>query len=170
MAEVALASDAARLVEVARVFKAAARSVTLYPDGHPTIDATLSRLTHLTSPPSLTSPLRIGITPDNLMIDGLLVGKPDPVIIELAALLHSHLVGELTVQPSGSADAWRRLLLLVERSPDEVRAEGGIARVWATASPSHVEIREIDYAEALRERWTGVAAPLGAMRAALRDA
>ena len=155
MAEVALASDAARLAEVARIFKAAARSVTLYPNGHPTIETTLSRLTQLTNPPALTSPLRIGITPENLLIDGLPVGKPDAVISDLASLLHSHLVGELTVVPGGNAAAWRRLLLLIERAPDEVRADGGIARVWADAGPSHVEIREIDYAEALRERWTG---------------
>ena len=155
MAEVALASDAARLAEVARVFKAAARSVTLYPNGHPTIETTLSRLTQLTNPPALTSPLRIGITPGNLLIDGLPVGKPDAVISDLASLLHAHLVGELTVLPGGNAAAWRRLLLLIERAPDDVRADGGIARVWAEAGPSHVEIREIDYAEALRERWSG---------------
>ena len=155
MAEVALASDAARLAEVARVFKAAARSVTLYPNGHPTIETTLSRLTQLTNPPALTGPLRIGITPGNLLIDGLPVGKPDSVISDLASLLHSHLVGELTVVPGGNAAAWRRLLLLIERAPDEVRADGGIARMWAEAGTSHVEIREIDYAEALRERWSG---------------
>ena len=155
MAEVALASDAARLAEVARVFKAAARSVTLYPNGHPTIETTLSRLTQLTNPPALTGPLRIGITPENLLIDGLPVGKPDSVISDLASLLHSHLVGELTVLPGGNAASWRRLLLLIERAPDEVRADGGIARAWAEAGPSHVEIREIDYAEALRERWAG---------------
>ncbi|MEQ1908488.1 MAG: HEAT repeat domain-containing protein [Vicinamibacterales bacterium] len=155
MAEVALASDAARLAEVARVFKAAARSVTLYPNGHPTIETTLSRLTQLTNPPALTSPLRIGITPGNLLIDGLPVGKPDAVISDLASLLHSHLVGELTVLPGGNAAAWRRLLLLIERAPDEVRADGGIARLWAEAGASHVELREIDYAAALRERWSG---------------
>lgn len=155
MAEVALASDAARLAEVARILKAAARSVTLYPNGHPSIETTLSRLTQLTNPPALTGPLRIGITPGNLLIDGLPVGKPDSVISDLAALLHSHLVGELTVLPGGNAAAWRRLLLIIERAPDEVRAEGGIARLWAESGPSHVEIREIDYGEALRERWTG---------------
>jgi hypothetical protein len=76
---------------------------------------------------------------------------------DLATLLHAHLVGELTVLPGGNAAAWRRLLLLIGRAPDEVRADGGIAHVWAEAGPSHVEIREIDYAEALRERWTGAA-------------
>ena len=47
MPEAALATDTARLAEFARVFKAAARSVTLYPNGHPSIDSTLGRLTQL---------------------------------------------------------------------------------------------------------------------------
>ena len=33
-----------------------------------------------------------------------------------------------------------------------MRSDGGIARVWATMAGRHVELREIDYAEVLRER------------------
>jgi hypothetical protein len=36
-----------------------------------------------------------------------------------------------------------------------VRADGGIARVWTTMAGRHVELREIDYAEVLRERAGG---------------
>jgi hypothetical protein len=39
-----------------------------------------------------------------------------------------------------------------------VRAEGGIGRLWTTLAGRHVEIREIDYAEVLRERSAGTAA------------
>ena len=31
-------------------------------------------------------------------------------------------------------------------------ADGGIAKAWAASGQSHFEIREIDYAEVLRER------------------
>ena len=54
--------------------------------------------------------------------------------------------------PGGDVEAWRKFLLLLGRAPDAVRAEGGIARLWATTAGRHVELREIDYAEVLRER------------------
>jgi hypothetical protein len=44
------------------------------------------------------------------------------------------------------------LLLILGRTPADVRAEGGISRLLATAGGRHIELREIDYAEVLRER------------------
>ena len=58
----------------------------------------------------------------------------------------------MTVHPGGDVEAWRSFLLLLGRSPEAVRADGGIARVWTTMAGRHVEMREIDYAEVLRER------------------
>src|SRR5207248_3068093 len=55
-------------------------------------------------------------------------------------------------------DAWRAFLLLLARSPESIRADGGITRVWTTMAGRHVELREIDYAEVLRERVDGEAA------------
>jgi hypothetical protein len=150
--------DAVRLTEFARAFKAAARAVVLYPAAHPAIGATLGRIVSLTAPASLPEPLRIGVVTDALLVDGKAPARVDPAITELAALLHDHLIGELTVNPGGDADAWRAFLLLLGRAPDAVRAEGGIARLWTTMAGRHVEIREIDYAEVLRERKSGDAA------------
>ncbi len=79
----------------------------------------------------------------------------------MASLLHAHLIGELTVHAGGDLEAWRSFLLLLSRPPDEVRAEGGIARLWATTAGRHVELREIDYAEVLRERARRPAGGLG---------
>ena len=62
------------------------------------------------------------------------------------------------MHPGGDVDAWRNFLLLLGRSPEAVRADGGIARVWTTMAGRHVELREIDYAEVLRERSGGEAA------------
>jgi HEAT repeat protein len=150
--------DAARLTELARAFKAAARAVVLYPASHPAIGATLGRIVTLTSAGSLSEPLRIGVLADGLLIEGRAPARLDPAITELATLLHDHLIGELTIHPDGDLDAWRSFLLLLGRAPDAVRAEGGIARLWTTMAGRHVEIREIDYAEVLRERKGGEAA------------
>ena len=73
-------------------------------------------------------------------------------VTELGTLLHRHLIGGLTVNAGADTDSWRTLLLLLARTPDDVRADGGIARLWATAGGPSIEIQEIDYAEVLREK------------------
>jgi HEAT repeat protein len=147
--------DSARLVELARACKAALRAVTLYPSGHPAIGSTLGRIAQLTSAAALPLPLRLSVLPDGLRQDDRAPARPDPAIAELATLLHAHLVGELVIHPDGGVEGWRQLLVLLGRAPEEVRQEGGIARAWATLAGRHVEIREIDYAEALKDRSDG---------------
>jgi len=144
-----------RLTHLARAVKAAARAVVLYPGGHPTITATLGHLVELTSATALPQPLQIGVLADNLLLEGAASPRPDSAVVELAALLHGQLIGELTILPGGNADAWGAFLLLLGQSPEAVRAEGGIAQVCSTTAARHIELREIDYAEVLRERKSG---------------
>jgi len=150
--------ESARLIEFARAFKAAARAVTLYPMGHPAISATLGRIVEMTSTAHLSAPLRITVLPDGLLLDERPPARADAAVAELAELLHSHVIGALTVHAGGDVEAWRNFLLLLGRTPDTLRAEGGIARVWATTAGQHLELREIDYAQVLRERTAGKAA------------
>jgi HEAT repeats len=150
--------EAAQLTNFARACKAAARAVMLYPPGHPAIAATLGRVVYVTSPERLRAPLRVTVRPDALLLNGRAPARPDQAIGELAVLLHEHLVGELTVHPGGDVESWRNFLLLVGRTHEAVRGEGGIARLWTTMAGRHVELREIDYAEVLRERRGGESA------------
>jgi hypothetical protein len=150
--------DAARLTEFARACKAAARAVVLYPPGHPAIAATLGRIVHITSAGTLPAPLKVTVLPDALLLHERAPARVDTAVAELATLLHGHLIGELTVRPGGDAEAWRTFLLLLARTPESIRADGGIARVWTTMAGRHVELREIDYAEVLRERAGGESA------------
>jgi hypothetical protein len=152
------AEELARLVEFARACKAAARAVLLYPSGHPAIASTLGRIAQITSLGALTTPLVMTVLPDGLLLDERAPARPEASLAEMAALLHSHLIGELTVHPGGDIEAWRTFLLLLGRTPESVRADGGIARVWTTLAGRHIELREIDYTEVLRERSGGDAA------------
>ena len=157
-------ADAQRLTEFARACQAAARAVTLYPASHPAIVTTLERIAQLTSAQSLSSRLKITVLANELRVDGRAPSKPDRAIGELAALLHDHWIGELTINPGGDVEAWRSFLLLLGRSTDDIRAEGGIARLWSMTAGRHVEVKEIDYAAVLRERggalprWDGILA------------
>ncbi|PYR36157.1 MAG: hypothetical protein DMF93_20425 [Acidobacteria bacterium] len=98
------------------------------------------------------------VLPDLLLLDDRPPARPDAAIAELATLLHGHLIGQLIVHPGGDVDAWRSFLLLLGRTPESVRVDGGISRVWTTMAGRHLELREIDYAEVLRERAGGEAA------------
>src|SRR6185503_13284615 len=91
-------------------------------------------------------------------IDGRAPARPDPSIAELADLLHDRLIGELRIEAEADAADWRTLLLLLSRTAEELMADGGIAKLWMSSGQSHFDIREIDYAEVLRERGGGDAA------------
>jgi HEAT repeat protein len=147
--------QATRLNEFARACKAAARAVALYPPAHPAIASALAHLADQTSPDILPAALRLTVLPDALLLDGGAPTRVDRAVTELASLLHDRLVGEMTVHPGGDADAWRNFLLLLARTPDAVRSEGGLARLWTTMGGQHVELREIDYSEMLRQRSSG---------------
>ena len=121
-----LPPDAAnRLAEFSRVCKAAARAVSLYPGGHPAIGVSLSRLEQTTGRMTESGPYKVQVLNDGLLIDGARMAKPDPAVSELAALLHRHLIGRLTLNAGANSESWRTLLLLLARSPEEVRADGG---------------------------------------------
>ena len=95
------------------------------------------------------------MAPDALTIDSRPLTRPDPATGELAGILHQHLIGELVVHPGADEDVWRLFLTLLTSSPDHLRSQGGIARVWATTGGRSIDIRELDYAEILREKDTG---------------
>jgi len=159
---------AARLIEFARTCKAAARAVSLYPAGHPAIVASLSRIADATARLTEDGPYSIQVHAQELLVAEGRVSKSDPAIADLAALLHRHFIGRLTLNVGADAASWRTLLLLLARSPEEVRADGGIAHLWQTAGGPSIDIHEIDYAEVLRDR-QGKAASIESIIAAASD-
>ena len=147
--------QSAVLADFARACKAAARSVSLYPGTHPAIRAALSRVSSATGRLTAAGDVTLTVHPDVLMIDGRAPTRPDAAIGELASLLHDRLVGELRIERQVDADDWLALLLLLARAPEDLMAEGGLGKAWAASGRGHFEIREIDYAEVLRERAGG---------------
>jgi hypothetical protein len=148
-----------QLAEFARACKAAARIVSLYPATHPAIRSALSRVTAAAGRLTTDGNVTLTVLPDQLAIDGQPAGpegvRADPAVNELAVLLHDRLVGELGVAAGASSDDWHALLLLLARPPDDLIATGGIGAAWSSAGRNAFTIREIDYAEVLRERGSG---------------
>jgi hypothetical protein len=142
----------AKFVEFARACKAAARAVALYPGTHPAIGVSLSRLVQSAQRLGDNAPFTLQVRANSLLLNGGAAPRPDPAIGELAEVLYRHTIGAFTVNPAADANSWRTLLLLLARTPEEVRGDGGIARLWATAGGPSLDIVEIDYAEVLREK------------------
>jgi len=143
------------LVEFARACKSAARSVSLYPGTHPAIAAALSRITAAGKRLTAGGDVTLGIHPDMLVVEGRLPARTDTAIGELAALLHDRLVGELRITRDVEPEDWHALLLLLARTAEELIHDGGIGKAWSASGRSHLDLREIDYAEVLRERAGG---------------
>ena len=155
MAEVPTPLDAdtsLRLAEFARACKAALRAVSLYPPGHPAIALTLGKLTEITSVLTSSGPFTMEVRPNAILVNEAAPAKPDQAIVELSDVLRRQLVGTLTLNAGADAESWRTMLMLLSRPSDDVRADGGIGSLWATAGGPSLEIVEIDYAEVLRER------------------
>ncbi len=148
--------QAHRLAEFARACKGAARVVSLYPATHPSIKTSLQRVSDAAERLRATGNATMTVLPDSVLLDGRTTPRPDPAIAELALLLHGHLVGELSLQGELTPAAWHAFLSLLARAPDDVIAEGGIGRAWLAAGGGPLEIRQIDYAEVLRDRSSGL--------------
>ena len=149
---------AARLTTFARACKAAARAVSLYPPEHPAIETSLARLAAAAGAAADRRPFSILVSPDNLLVDGRGCQRPDPSIADLAALLHSHLIGQLTVSRRVDAASWRIFLGLLAQNPAAIRGQGGISRAWTTAGGLGLELQEVDYSTIVQERDSGEAA------------
>ncbi len=149
------AETTATLLDLARACKAAARVVSMYPPTHPAIQDALGRITSAGTQAVKDGAFRMLVMPDALLVDGRALSRPDAAVGELAAMLHAHGVGELVITAPLEAAAWHAFLVLLSQSPAEIRDEGGIARAWDAAGGGPLEVREIDYAEVLRERADG---------------
>jgi hypothetical protein len=141
-----------KLLELARACKAAARVVSMYPATHPAIQEALSRITAAGARAVADGPFIISVVPDNLIVDGGVLARPDTAVTELAGMLHAHSVGELHLNGVLDPPAWHAFLILIAQSPAVIRDEGGITRAWQAGGGGPLEVRQIDYAEVLRER------------------
>jgi hypothetical protein len=149
------AALAARVAAFARACKAAARSVALYPGEHPAVAAALDGVTAAARAAAAHAPLRLAVLPDELTVDGCGMARPESAVSDLAALLHRHQIGQLTIAPQSDAEVWRRFLALLALPPDQARLRGGIGKLWASEGESRIEILALDYNEMLRSRVHG---------------
>ena len=137
------------LQQVARALLVAARNWMLYPPEHPTVESTVNRLCDAIRQSSLGTAFGIGVTPDNLLIDGVapFAAGVDTAITEAAALLHDRDIVHLTFLGDISYDGIARLLRVLALEMSERRQRGGPARIWAAEGHPTILVEQVDYAK-----------------------
>ena len=150
---------AAHLTDFARRCSAAARAVSLYPAGHPSVETAVTRLVETADRVTSTQTFCMTVLPHGLLLDRLSPVKPDQAVPELARLLHQHLISGFVLHAGGDATTWQTLLSLLGRPPEEVRQAGGISHMWSDkgglTTADHrrsIELREVDYERLLLSR------------------
>ena len=143
---------AGRLAEFAKACKAATRIVSLYPPTHPAIQTALGRISEASRQATYNGPFTITVLPDSLLVNGRGFARPDSSITELATLLHQQLIIEMTLLDRLDNDQWHAFLMLLAKSSEDARALGGVVKAWEETGIKSIELKEIDYAEVLRER------------------
>jgi HEAT repeat protein len=137
------------LSDLSRTLLAAARNWSLYPPQHPTVSASVARLSDAVRASSSGTVFSFGITPNTLMIEGTAADGSQPGIGEAAAFLHDRDLVAVTFIGEVPADALRALLRLLGLEPSERRSRGGPAAIWQAEGHSSVALEQIDYARVL---------------------
>ncbi len=159
-----------RLAEFAKACKAATRIVSMYPATHPAIQAALARIADAGKQATSYGSFSMTVLPDSLLVGGRGFARPEASVVELATLLHQQLIGELTLLDRLDVDGWHQFLSLIAKSPEETRAMGGVAKAWEATGNKAIALKEIDYAEVLRERaGSGESATWDRILAALKE-
>jgi hypothetical protein len=145
------AEDTARLIEFARACKAAARAVLLYPPAHPAISATLGRIVQSTSVEALHRPLKLTVLPDNVLPLERPAGRPPGSVAGRTGSARTIISSARSLFIRAATSMPADLPSPDGRSPESVRGEGGLPRLTMLAG-RHIDLREIDYTQVLRER------------------
>lgn len=137
---------------LSRACLTASRNWRLYPPSHPAVHTSFERL-HKTLADAIPAfPFAIGVAPDTLLVDGAAPAGSDSAIAELASLLHEHDIIQLTFMIAPLPAALEGLLDLLKRDPEDVRAAGGPAKLWAASLHKSIAIQQIDYAKLFADR------------------
>jgi HEAT repeat protein len=137
------------LLQLARALLAAARNWTLYPPEHPTVAASVSRLSDAIHQSTLGAIFSIGITPETLMVEATPADPSQSSIAEAAALLHDRDLLRITFIGDVPPEVVHSFLRVLSLDPAERRRRGGPAAIWTAEGHPSLALEQIDYQKVL---------------------
>jgi hypothetical protein len=147
------------LLQLARALLAAARNWTLYPPEHPTVAASVARLSDAIQQSTLGAIFSVGITPETLLVESAAADATQNAIAEAAALLHDRDILRITFVGEVPERALHSFLRLLALDADERRRRGGPAQIWAADGDPSLALEQIDYEKVLAREEGGVPEP-----------
>jgi hypothetical protein len=147
------------LLQLARALLAAARNWTLYPPEHPTVVASVARLSDTIRQSTLGAIFSLGVTPETLMVESTPADASQSSIAEAAALLHDRDLLRITFLGDVPQEAVHAFLRVLSLDADERRRRGGPAAIWAEESQPSLVLEQIDYQKVLSRDEDDVPAP-----------
>ena len=138
-------------ISLARALTAGARNWGVYPAGHPAIDESVGRLADAIRQNTAGMAFTFGVTAQTLLVAGVALPR-DPVVVEASRLLHDRDILQLTFLGEPPAESIHGLLRLLTHDPDDLRRDGGPAKVWEAARISSIVVEQIDYEKILEDR------------------
>jgi hypothetical protein len=147
-----LAPDLVRGVTgFARCLVAASRNWTLYPPDHPTVRASFERLSEAIQAATNDLAFSVGVMPDSLMIEGVIV-PASLQVTEAARLLHDRDLLQLTFSGTVPAEAVSKFLHLLALDRETLRQRGGPEGVWSQDGHGSITLEQIDYARVMEDK------------------
>ena len=147
------------LLALARALLAAARNWTLYPPDHPTVRASVARMSEAIKQTTGGAIFSMGITPETLMIEGAAADTGQASITEAAALLHDRDLLRITFVGEVPEHAAHALLRMLTLDTDDRRKRGGPSKIWEQDGDPSIQLEQIDYASLLARDEGVVAEP-----------
>ncbi len=138
-------------IALARALSAAARNWGLYPPEHPAVEASFKRLVEAIGKSVAGAAFTFGVTPQTLLVAGWPLPEEQSVA-EAARLLHDHDILQITFAGEPDTPTLHTLLTLLLTPADELRAQGGPAKAWASTNYMSISIEQIDYEKILEDR------------------
>ena len=149
---IALPPDLSRQsIALARALTAAIRIWGLYPPDHPSVVVAVRRLVDAIRGAAAGSMIAFGVTPSTLMLGGQSL-PPDQPVADAARILHDHDILQISFLCEVTESTAASLLTLLCSAPEEVRAAGGPAVVWAAQQHATVGLEQIDYEKILEDK------------------
>ncbi len=137
--------DAARhALAVARALTIGLRAWQFYPAEHPALGLAVDRLALATAEATTQGALMLAVTPQTLMVDGVIIESPDAVVTECARLLHEVDILQLAFLAAPPDQALRALLSTLTLDRAERRERGGPAAIWEAAGHPSIGLEQID--------------------------
>lgn len=138
-------ADTRRIESVLRTLATALRSLRLYPPASPiprqSVEAVHSALAEYFSAGSPV--LSLSLAREGFAVAGEPVGAQIPGTRELSDELREHGVAELDIMPEVTADEILGFLTETARGPEEVRADGGLAALVASAGVESIRVTDV---------------------------